>query len=375
MFVLAVPVYAMTFSEGLDGRGRPAGTDFIAFWSAGHLALDGRAGDAWNLDLIGAFQLASFPGLSGPTQWAYPPTTLPLVLPFGALPYLPGYLAWELVGLMAFFVALAPLLRDRNHAWPLALAFPGVWLGVPSGQIQFFVAALLGGALVLLPRRPLLAGVLIGLLVIKPQLAVLLPLVLVAGREWRAFAAAAGTAVAAVALSAAAFGPSSYESWWGSLGVLDDAIDGRTAPVYKFVTPYMGMRLLGLSEVTSLVLHLVVAVVASYVVWRVWRRTDDPMLRGASVVAGTFLATPYAADYDMVVLAFPIAWLCVIGLTSGWLRGDRNLLVAIWVLPVLAAPVAVLTHVPVVALVMAVVLRQVWIRSTVSAPGQEVGAT
>jgi hypothetical protein len=363
MFALAVPVYALTFEGGLDPRGRPMGTDFIAFWSAGRLAAQGLADRAWNLNFIGAFQLELYPGSSGPTQWAYPPTTLPLVLPFGELPHLAGLLVWTVVGGGLFLVALAPLVWGRRHAWPLVLAFPAVWLGILSGQIQFFVAALVGAALILLPRRPVIAGVLIGLVVIKPQLGVVLPMVLVAGREWRAFAAAGVTSCLAVASSAAVFGISTFEAWWGSLGVLSGAIDDGTAPVYKFVTPYMAMRTLGLPGAASLVIHALVAIVAAVVVWRLWRRSDDPMLRGAAAVAGTFLVTPYAADYDLVVLAFPITWLSIVGLRDGWVRGDRNLVVLLWLVPVLTAPLAVLTHVTVVPLLMALLLHQLWVRA------------
>lgn len=372
MFVLAAPIYALTFRSGLDGRGRPPGTDFIAFWSAGRLTLDGRVADAWHLDLLGAFQLDMYPGLLGPTQWAYPPTTLPLVVPFGALPYGMAYVVWVLVGLALYLGALSPLLRGRRYAWPIALAFPALWLGIPSGQIQFFVAALVGGALLLLPRRPVLAGVLIGLLVIKPQLAVMFPVVLVAGREWRAFIAAATTAVVAVLGSAAAFGVSAYESWAGSLGELGSAIDDGSAPVFKFVTPYMGLRLLGLPEVPSLALHVGVALPAAWVVWRLWRRTQDPMVRGAATVAGTFLVTPYAADYDLAVLAFLIAWMAALGMEQGWLRGDRNLLVLTWLAPVLTASVAALTHVSVVPVLMALLLRQLWV-GTGAAPAVDAG--
>lgn len=372
MFILAAPLYALTFEGGLDGRGRPPGTDFIAFWSAGRFALDGHAADAWDLDLIGAFQLSMFPGLSGPTQWAYPPTTLPLVIPFGALPHLTAYVTWVVVGLGLFLGVLSTLLRNRQYSWPIALAFPGLWLGIPSGQIQFFVAALLGAALILLPRRPVLAGILIGLLVIKPQLGVLLPVALLAGREWRAFAAAASTSVVAFIVSTGAFGMTALESWWSSLGVLGEAIDDGTAPIYKFVTPYMGLRLVGLQEVPALVLHTVVALPVALVVWRLWRRPADPMVRNSATVIGTFLVTPYAADYDLAVLAFPIAWMAIMGQRHGWLRGDRNLLVATWLLPAITGPIALITHVTMTPFLMALLLRQLWVRGSRKADAEHV---
>ena len=363
MFCLAVPLYASTVSHGLDRWGRPVGTDFIAFWSAGRLALQGRATDAWDLDLIGAFQRSVYPGLSGPTQWAYPPTTLPLVMPFGTLSHPVALAVWLALGLGLYLCALAPLLRGRPGAWPLALAFPGLWLGIPSGQVQFIVAAIMGTALLVLPRRPVLAGVLIGLLVIKPQLAVLLPVALVAGREWKAFASAAVTSVVAVGASVVAFGTSAWTAWWSSLDVLGAAIDTGAAPSFKFVTPFMGLRAMGVAETPALLVHASVAVAASAVVWRLWRRSDDLRVRGSAVVVGTFLVTPYAADYDTAVLAFAIAWSAAMGVDDGWIRGDRNILVAAWLLPMVAAPILLITHVSVTPFVMALMLRQLWLRT------------
>ena len=364
MFILTIPLYALTFEEGLDSKGRPMGTDFIAFWSAARVTVEGLAVDPWNVRELGSFQLSQFPGLSGPTAFVSPPTTLAMVWPLGHLPFPMAFLAWSAFGLAALLVTLRPLLADRRYAWPLALAFPGLWLGVAHGQTQFVTAALTGGALILLKRHPYAAGVLIGLMAVKPHLAILFPIVLVAGRHWRTFASAAGTAVGFMGLSAVAFGPDSLRSWIGGMGLVGGAIDDGTLPVYKFVTPYTAFRLLGLPEALSLALHLVVAVGAAWVVWTLWRRTDDIRVRGSALVVGTFLVTPYAADYDLAVLAFPVAWLAIVGLEHGWRRGDRNLLVATWMIPWLTAPVAALTHVGLVPILMALNLRQLWARTS-----------
>jgi hypothetical protein len=101
-------------------------------------------------------------------------------------------------------------------------------------------------------------------------------------------------------------------------------------------------------------------------------------------VLGTFLVTPYAADYDLAVLAFPIAWMALLGVEHGWLRNDRNLLVAAWLLPWLTAPIAAITHVGIAPIIMGLLLRQLWRRTTSSpvapalshvGPGAAEGAT
>ena len=368
MFVLAVPAYALTFQNGLDPRGRPVGTDFIAFWSAARVTIADNAVDPWNLAELAGYQRTLFPGLAGPTAWVYPPTMLLLVLPLGYLGFTAAFVAWTVFGLAAFLGTLSFVVRGYRHAWPLILAFPGLWLGIAHGQTQFVVAALMGGALLLLGRNPVLAGVLIGLMAVKPHLAILFPVVLIAGGQWRAFGAAAVTAIGAFAAGVLTFGTGSIGDWLDGMGLVGAAIDADALPVYKFVTPYTTFRLLGVPELTALTLHMTVAVPVVLLTWKLWRKTSDVRVRGAAVVVATFLVTPYAADYDLVVLAFPIAWMALTGLQHGWLRGDRNLLVLAWVLPWMTAPIAVLTHLGITPIILCLLLRQLWLRSGVTTP-------
>jgi len=378
MFTLGALGYALTISDGLDPQGRTFGTDFIAFWSAARLHVGGETLSAWDGPAMAAFQAAQFPGLGAPTVWAYPPMMLALVAPLGHLSYGAAFVVWTSLGLLGFLLALSPLLPGRR-AWVLALAFPGVWIGIAHGQTQFVVGALLGGALVLLGRRPVLAGVLIGLLVVKPHLAVLLPVALLAGRHGRAFASAAVTSVAVTAASTAWLGVDVLRAWLEEMGAMNAQLSAGDLPVYKFVTPFAGLRLLGLPEPAAMALHGVVALGAVATVWWVWRRSTDMRLRGTAVVLGTFLVTPYSADYDLALLAFAIAWWAALGLDAGWRRGERNLLVVLWCLPILAAVVAMLTHVsptPIALVVGLVLVRRRVLGEATEAPrsAREQGA-
>ena len=363
MLVLTIPLYALTFQGGLDSEGRPMGTDFIAFWSAAKVTVDGLGVDPWSLRELQAFQLAEFPGLSGPTAWVYPPTTLLLVWPLGHLTFAPAFIVWTIFGLVAFLGCLRFVVRGQRLAWPLVLAFPGLWIGIAHGQTQFVVAALMGGALLALARHPVAAGVLIGLMAVKPHLAILFPVVLVAGGHWRTFVSAAVTALGAFGVGVLAFGVESVQAWFNGMSLVGAAIDQDALPVYKFVTPYTSFRLLGLPETLSLVLHTCAALPVIWIVWTLWRRTDSLPIRGAALVTATFIVTPYAADYDLAALAFPIAWITLTGLRDGWLRGDRNLLVAAWILPSITAPIAAVSHFCITPVVLGLLLLQLWRRA------------
>src|SRR3984893_6397971 len=88
----------------------------------------------------------------------------------------------------------------------LALAFPAVLINVGHGHNGFLTAALLGGGLVILDRRALIARFLVGLMAYKPQFGLMIPIALAAGGYWRTFAAAAVTAVLLTLVTTLAFG-------------------------------------------------------------------------------------------------------------------------------------------------------------------------
>ena len=114
-----------------------------------------------------------------------------------------------LLALAAPAVSFLPALTTNIHGSGAAVTFPhgyAVMLVVTVGQASFFLAVLFVGGLAVLPRRPLLAGVLFGFLTVKPQLGLLLPAALLIMGEYRAFATASIAAGLLVALSLVLFG-------------------------------------------------------------------------------------------------------------------------------------------------------------------------
>ncbi len=137
--------------------------------------------------------------------WSYPPHILLFIWPFGLLPYFLAFVLWTFVGLATFLFAAASGGVERKHLLFVAVA-PAVAINVFIGQNGFFTAALLIGGLSNLDRRPILSGVLFGILSLKPQLGLLLPLVLAMHGRWRTIAAAAVTVIALVAATTLIYG-------------------------------------------------------------------------------------------------------------------------------------------------------------------------
>jgi alpha-1,2-mannosyltransferase len=347
--------------------------DFAGFWSVGHMVLDGRAGEAYDPAAALAVQAAHFPAQEVRLPWFYPPQLFFVFAPLAELPYLPAFFLWTGACLLALAGALRALAPETPAVW-LLLASPGLYWILRFGQTGVLVAALLGGALYLLARRrPLGAGALIGLLAFKPHLGLLIPFALIAGRQWRAFAAAALTALALAGACALAFGP---DIWLRFLEAIKVAVawQGRGAlPHEQLVSLYALLRVLGLSEGAALALQAGLALGVLTVVLGVWRRMGATLLSGALLAAGSLLVSHHVLGYDLVLLAPAMAILAADGLARGWLPGEREALIALWLWPLFSGVVAELSGVPVgVAgslLLFALVARRCGVVAGERAPG------
>lgn len=322
----------LRFPHGVDAQGHSVHPDFVVFWAASKLALSGHAADAYDAARIAPVEHEALPQMQAMGEWVYPPTFLLLALPLSLLPFFWSYLVFMASTLLAYAAVLWRTAGDRAALLP-ALAFPAVAINLVEGQNGFLTSALFGGALLLLQARPAWAGLLIALLTIKPQLGPLLPLALLAGGHWRVLAAALIGSVFLLALSLLALGPASLHGFLGVLHHFATWAAGDRGLLLSMPTFFACFRLLGLTAPLALLLHsLVAAVVAAGTVW-LWRRRSDPALCRAAVTAGTLLMSPYLLDYDLTLLAPAVAWFAVHAGRRGWRRGERELLVLAWLLP------------------------------------------
>ena len=173
----------------LDPAGRPLGDDFVNYWAGAFLAWHGRAAEVYDWPAYDAFQESIVGAGLDPYLYSYPPILLILTAPFAALPYLPGLATWLIASWFAFYRALRLAMPGRDGLL-LALAAPAVFVNAYGGQNGTWTAAFFGGGLCLIERRPFVAGVLFGLMTYKPQLGLLIPVALLAGRAWWTIAGA-----------------------------------------------------------------------------------------------------------------------------------------------------------------------------------------
>ena len=329
---------------GLDPTGKPLGTDFTAFWSAARLVVEGAPPAAvYDAAQLSALQTAAFGGADvGYAPFPYPPSFLLICLPLGLLPYLPALGAWiAATGFAYWRVARAWLGEARGLALP-ALAFPAVLINLGHGQNAFLTTALFGAGALMLGRRDLLAGLCLGALAFKPHLGLLIPLVLLASRNWRAFAGAAASSVALTAASAVVFRVEAWRAYPAQLAMMREVVERGLLDPAKVQTVFGALRLWDASLALAYAAQAAAALAAAAaLVALAWRRPKSPAL-GPALVAATLLVSPYMLDYDLLLSAIPLAWLFAEARKGGFLPWEKVLMLAAYVLP-LAARLAAVT--------------------------------
>lgn len=282
------------------------GNDFLEFWVAASLALAGKAPEVYDFARFHQ-ALAAAAGGSFPLPWFYPPIFLLMVLPLGWLPYHAALGLWTAAGLGGYLGVIRAIV-PHPLTWCLALAFPGVLINLDYGQNGLLSTALLGGGLVLLRRSPYLAGALLGVLWYKPNLALLIPAALLAGRCWRALAASLASGALLSLASGLILG---WDLWLAFLGVLSrpmEALKTGAAALEQMPTVFSMVRMSGGSVDAAHAFQIVVAAGTLGVTVWVWARETPWVIRASLLVLGTLLFTPYASQYELVRLALPLAW-------------------------------------------------------------------
>lgn len=248
----------------------------------------------------------------GFAPWMYPPHFIFFALPLAYLPYLVSCLAWLAATALPYLAALRIILPNKGF-WLLALAAPPVFFNLMYGQTGFLTAGLIGLGLALIPKRPLAAGILIGLASCKPHFGVLIPFALLAGRHWRSFIGATLSIVALILTSVLVFGA---DTWYGFIGTLGNNVAGFEAGAYKWQAMSSVLSLLhslGLRPNLAWYGQTIAALCALLLVVWAWRRdgTEDEhgALRCSILCSATLLAVPMVYLYDLMLIVPALAWL------------------------------------------------------------------
>jgi hypothetical protein len=343
-----------------DPDGRPAMLDFVSYWVGAHFALARDAAGLFDYATFAAAQarlVDAAAGLHPYHHWVYPPMVMLLVAPLALLPYGAAFFAWASATLCVYLGSIYAIL-PRALAVLLALTPFAVLETVYLGQMAFLLTGLLGFVLVSIERRPYLAGLLLGLLIYKPQFGLIFPIVLVVAGQWRVIAGATASALLFAAAATVAFGFGAWRLFAVSIvahNFANFSLDSSITPLMN--TAYGAMVWMGAGPVAAWTTHLLFAVALTVLVCRVWLRPASHALKAAALAIGALGATPYMLNYDLAAVTVPAAFLVRDALRTGFLPGERLALLGCFVAPFL------FMFVPIGALIlfvlMALTLRRV----------------
>ncbi len=308
------------------------GGDFIVFRTAAEAVGTPKMVSIYQMDNLAAMLRYAYPGHGDMmVGWQYPPTMYLVVSPFALVPFVAAYCLWLGAFGTLFVSTLRTITADRS-ALILALGSPAVLQAVITGQTGLLTASLIACSGAFATSRPLLAGVAAGILTVKPQFGLLIPIAFVAAGCWRAFAVAAVTGVALVVASVGAFGLAPWLAFFEAVTAHGDRLGAMSGfPLEKLMTPFGGARVLGASSSIAAGVQLAATIAMAGYVAVVWRQVKAFDLRLAALATASVLATPYGFYYEMVILVPPMLLIALRASKDGWLKGEQLSLIIVWV--------------------------------------------
>ena len=369
--LLGALAWVATARHSIDLAGRPLGTDFASFWTASQMALAGRAVQVYDPAAHHAAQMAVFGPRVDEYAFFYPPLFLTICLPLALAPYAVSLGAWLTATGYAYAKVTRRFLGEGRVWWVPILGFTGVFMNAGHGQNGFLSAALFGCGVLLLDRRPILAGVVLGCLAYKPQLGLVIPIALLAGGRWRTIFGAAATVVV---LGLASVGLFTAQAWQGFLAVSPlarTALEQNLVGFAKMPTAFAAVRLWHGPVALAYAVQALVALGVCGALIALQRKAYRAPAEGPAMVAAALLASPFMLDYDLVILAIPLAWLTREGLRTGFRSWEKFVLGAGFVVPLVSRPIMSMTGVPIGPLVVGAVFWLVLRRWEKPADGQD----
>jgi hypothetical protein len=325
---------------------RAPAQDLMVFHTAGRLALAGdfallRDGQALtdllnrtHADWLGA-PLVLHP-------WVYPPPTLLLAALLAPLPFAVAYGVFMATGLGCLGACLWRWWRGTasRPLWlGMVLLCPATAFCIGSGQLSFFIAAIFLCFILLRHAQPFAAGCLLGLLFLKPQFGLMVPVALLAARDWRGLAGAASTSALLVLLSLLAFGLTPWRDWLHLMFSGDPALTAWMDTGRHFGQSVdTDARLLGAPPLVASLAQLLAIALSAFCVWRVFGRPYEDADRAVVLLSAAVLAAPHVGDYDAVLLGIAAVATLSSGLERRFALGEAWLAIAVWLSSLLNPP-------------------------------------
>jgi hypothetical protein len=324
----------------------PTSLDYMSFQAAGTLADRGQPAAAYDEHVLGQTEKDIYGDRRIPLfGFYYPPVFQLLCAALALLPFTLSYLVFMAATALAYLAVLRGTLRDALIVGAL-ISFPAAFYTLIVGQNAFLTAALFGGALLVLDRRPVLAGILFGAMCYKPHFLLLVPVALIAGRHWKTLAAAAVTGLAIAGLSLLALGWETWHAFLTDTLLTQSVFETGRVRFWYLVSAFGAVRLVGGSAMLALSVQALASLAGAVIVAMVWYRRPEPAIRASVLIAATLVAVPVILFYDLLPATVAIAWLIGDARRRGYLPWEKIVFCAMWPVALLCRGIGEKTHIP-----------------------------
>lgn len=303
--------------------------DFAAFWAAGRLALEGTPELAYDWQVHRAAEVAGLGHeFDGWMPWFYPPHFQLLVAPLATVPLWFGMALWTALTLGLYLWVCWRILPDPVALVGALAAAPSV-TSLAIGQTGFLIGGLLGLLLLNLDRRPVRAGIALGLLSIKPQLALALPFALAADRRWRVLLVATATVLVLAAAVWAFLGLATWAAFFNSIPQTTGVIDQLNQRWEMYASVYGWERQTGIAFLPAMLAHGVLGLAILGATAAAWHSPRlGPDIKAALLCFATAAVTPRILNYDLHILVIGALFQLRHALPAGFYPGEQLLLAA-----------------------------------------------
>lgn len=310
VYVAYVIYLIISYVSGLNGiiesnASNLLGRDFVNFWSSAHIAIEGQAQILYDRIAYRAYLFDTFGAQLNSYSFSYPPHSLFMFAPFGGLQYVYGFILWTFGGLAFAYAATRQWFTEVKLSFWIILG-PAAMIAIFGGQTGVWLVAFWMMALALLDRRPIVAGILIGMLTVKPQIGVLLAVYLLCQGHWRAIFSAVATSIIMVVSSLIFFGIEPWAKFISEVLPFQSELISKNIGIFDYMvhTPFKWVINLGLGKHMAWSVQLpFMALGLALIIWSSFKPVDK-RLKICLLSILTFLFSPYMAIYDMAILAF-----------------------------------------------------------------------
>ncbi len=282
-------------------------TDFNAFHIAGNLALEGRLSEAYHIDEMRAAQ-KKLTDAEGFMPWTYP---LPFNLIASALALMPigaAYFLFTTSSLIAFLSVLRRLVGTELFLITF-LNIPALLLNVECGQNGLLTASLVGLFCLWYLEGKKIAGIPLGLMIIKPHLIAGIGVYLVLKREWQTLLIAGIVGIGCSLIATVLYGAGMWTHFFHAIHEAGDMLKEEKYPLFRMSSAFAMMLTISHHYEWSCVSQIASIALALWIINLSIRKASSPQASLGIACMGSALFSPYIYDYDLLIVGLGMALL------------------------------------------------------------------